>query len=95
MHEPITGEQTHALASKSQSGQLPVLGPPAPPLTHELVDAHQPQPLCAAQSPHVPCTAQGSVAAHSLGSHDQLPHEPVEGPEAVPTSHSPSHQPHG
>lgn len=96
MHAPITSEQTHALASKSQSAHVPLSGPVASPLVHVLVDAHQPQPASAAQSPQVPYSAHGSGAAHSLGSHDQSPvHEPVDGPDEVPASHAPSHHPHG
>ncbi len=49
----ITIEQVQAEAPKSQSAQVPLLGPPAVPLTHVDVEAHQPQPLVLAHAPQL------------------------------------------
>jgi len=97
VHIPWTIEHAQAAAPKSQSAQLPPVGPEASPDAHAPSLSHHPQPLVDAQLPHVVSDAHGSGPTHSERSHDQLPQLPLSGPVDEPSEHVPvsPHQPQG
>lgn len=93
---PRAAEHAHELAPKSQSVQLPLVGPPAVPLEQVPVDSHQPQPLAALQVPQVVFALQGSAIGHELATHAHEPQLPVSGPLKEPSVQPvPGHQPQG
>ncbi len=86
----------HALAPKSQSEQLPLVGPLAVPLWQVPVASHQPQPEAAAQVPHEVWVAHGSAEGHIMLVHAQPVQLPEVGPAEVPRWQPvPGHQPQG
>jgi hypothetical protein len=92
------GSAAQAVDSQSQSAQLPVDGPPDPPVRQVPEEAHHPQVPRPVHAPQSVELLHGSLLPPQLdGNHDHAPVQlPVVGPPLEPLRHAPplsGHQP--
>jgi len=96
MQVAASGVHMHCVEVKSQSAQVPRVGPASVPEAHVLLVAQYPHPASAVQSRQVALSAQVSTTGQLLASQLHVVHVPVEGPLEVPALQRPvpAHHPH-
>ncbi len=89
VHAPLVlhGSDPQLVETQSQLAQVPLAGPAEVPDLHWLLLAHQPQPLRAVQSPHMPEVLQASVMVPPQLAvvYDHAVHVLALGPVALPS----------